>query len=241
MLLTGFVSELSAELAEPGTAGREIEITRGHLREALADDAFVVDSMARQLELLKIPLRERTQRGIRFARCPRFNVRPIYWPPHFSNTPHVHDTWTVGGVLLNEVEVSIYETLDDRQPVRSHRGREGEVGILDPPTVHQISNRTNDIAVTLHVFGRNLDTGGPPPRVETRQEQESERHYREGLRKRMELSIVQILARRPSPRSLKMLETLTKIGGDAARAAASATMTEMRLRSSGAAAPPNQA
>lgn len=227
MLLAQFVANLTDAISAIDARGRENEIGRPLLKAALSDEEFVLDTMARQLEILRVS-DALSQRGpIVLARVPRFHLRLIYWAPGYAVTPHEHDEWTVGGVLLNEVEVAIYDTIDAATPSRTYVGKEGDVGILDPPTVHQLVNRTSSPSVTLHVFGhkpleldrdgRTLSAGQPPSReIDT----DNLREYSTGLRQRIELSIVQILAKRPSIASARLLRRLADIGSAETKAAA---------------------
>ena len=163
-----------------------------------------------------------------FARSESFALRLFYWGPDQSVNPHEHDLWTVGGILLNEVEVSIYDNMGDATPVRRYLGHEGDVGVLDPPTVHQLTNRTDELAVTIHLFGNETgsneaapesDGAAPDGHRSKPTKIDLQNDYRKGLRQRTESSIVAILAARPSEHSMKILRAVARIGSDKTKSA----------------------
>jgi predicted metal-dependent enzyme (double-stranded beta helix superfamily) len=86
----------------------------------------------------------------------QFSVRLIYWPAGSRNSPHRHTFWTVTGVLSNELSFRTYaEPSADGAPLvrqREFRGRAGDVGIIVPPCIHEVSNPSRTPSISVHVF-----------------------------------------------------------------------------------------
>ena len=234
MLLHEFIAKLSTQLSPPTARGHENEIAARELAAVLGDDEFVVDCMARQFAFMRIPLRVRRENSIWYARCAHFNVHLIFWPAGYSVTPHEHSRWTVSGVLHNRIEGVIYPSVDDLVPLRKFEGAEGDVGTLEPPCVHQITNPTDRTAVTIHLFGldpapggaetRNNRSGGDPTQTPKRSGPANDR-YRDGLRERMECSMIELLAKRPSAQSLELLDEIRNKGSSEAQILAEEVIT----------------
>lgn len=85
-------------------------------------------------------------------------VRLIYWPPGFKNSAHLHRSWTVTGVVHNQIVVETF-----RQPAvatgeiklgpsESFVAHAGNTGFLLPPCVHRLYNPSKTDSATLHVF-----------------------------------------------------------------------------------------
>jgi predicted metal-dependent enzyme (double-stranded beta helix superfamily) len=115
--------------------------------------------------LLQADTREYTRREL--YRSPAFGYRvlAITWGPGQASAIHDHaDTWGVEAVLRGELEVvdfrslRQYEALSELVPSGQHRLGAGEViGLLPPHDLHACRNvATRDVAVTLHVYGRDL-------------------------------------------------------------------------------------
>lgn len=92
----------------------------------------------------------------------KFIVQIFPWFPG-SNTPvHDHETWGLMGIYRNSLKVAEY-TYDKNHNVinqtNDYVAKQGDVCYLIPPDeeTHQISNITNDISVSIHVYGKNID------------------------------------------------------------------------------------
>jgi predicted metal-dependent enzyme (double-stranded beta helix superfamily) len=86
-----------------------------------------------------------------------YAIRLLYWPPHYENNPHQHNSWTVTGVLHNQIRVTTYDLCPGASPVglsvaKSFECAAGEVGSILSPCIHSVSNPTPSVSVTLHVF-----------------------------------------------------------------------------------------
>ena len=95
----------------------------------------------------------------------RLLVFAAAWLPGRGPAPHNHGTWAVvAGVDGAETNV-FWERLDDRsRPGHARLRRLGEqiVGPGDvltflPDAIHSVVNHTGDIAVSLHVYGYNIN------------------------------------------------------------------------------------
>lgn len=100
-------------------------------------------------------------------RLNRFVVLSLVWLPGQATPIHDHSCWGVMGILEGAIEEVGYERLDDgsradyaeleeRRGVRVTRGSSGYV--LPPyEEIHRIGNPTKQTAVSVHVYGRDLD------------------------------------------------------------------------------------
>ena len=85
------------------------------------------------------------------------NVRLIYWPPGFKNGAHLHRSWTVTGVVHNQIVVETYRQPDLGGDIKlgaseSFVAHAGNTGFLVPPCVHRLYNPSKTHSATLHVF-----------------------------------------------------------------------------------------
>jgi predicted metal-dependent enzyme (double-stranded beta helix superfamily) len=100
-------------------------------------------------------------------RLNRFVVLSLVWLPGQSTPIHDHACWGVAGVLHGAIEEVHYDRLDDGsradhaelREAESHRCKAGEVTYVLPPyrEVHRIGNPTSQPAISIHVYGRELD------------------------------------------------------------------------------------
>jgi len=138
-------------------------------------------------------------------------VRLLVWPPRYANLPHEHRAWTVAGVLLNHLEGKVFDRAPealDPKVIYSFGGGEGEVGILDPPCIHQLSNPTNAITASLHIFSF---AGGTHP-DDHHDDDDLQDRYSIGVRERLELALVEILGRSKSVQASHLLNELFECG-----------------------------
>lgn len=95
-----------------------------------------------------------------------YTVIAMIWGPEQGTPLHDHDgIWCVEGVLEGEIDVTQYGLLEEEadryhfEPLGTVRAGMGTSGSLIPPfEYHTIANaRQDDISVTVHVYGRELD------------------------------------------------------------------------------------
>jgi predicted metal-dependent enzyme (double-stranded beta helix superfamily) len=103
--------------------------------------------------------------------CPgdRFSVLAMVWPPGISTPIHDHRDWCALGLYRGEIEETRYDpaTVTARRatasPHATIRHRTGAVAHLpvDAPNIHRIHNPTEEVAISIHVYGGNCETRGP--------------------------------------------------------------------------------
>jgi predicted metal-dependent enzyme (double-stranded beta helix superfamily) len=100
-------------------------------------------------------------------RTNRFVVLSLVWLPGQSTPIHDHSCWGVMGLLDGELEEVCYERLDDGSrpdyaelaETVSSRVLPGTASYLLPPyrEIHRIGNPTQARAISIHIYGRDLD------------------------------------------------------------------------------------
>jgi hypothetical protein len=91
-----------------------------------------------------------------------FSIRLFFWPAGFANHPHRHDDWTVTGVFHNTLTFWTYaDTPDGLVVERRIEALGADAGYISSPCIHNVSNESRQISVSLHVFsGTKTQTGG---------------------------------------------------------------------------------
>lgn len=86
----------------------------------------------------------------------------LVWLPGQVTRIHDHLCWCVVHVLQGSVRETRYRDDDGRLTTRGPRRRAtGATSVLLPPhDIHRIGNDSADTAITLHVYGMDLRTGG---------------------------------------------------------------------------------
>jgi predicted metal-dependent enzyme (double-stranded beta helix superfamily) len=87
------------------------------------------------------------------------------WAPHRGVAPHNHGTWAVvAGVRGRERNVVWARADDGSRPghaklrkVGEHIVAPGDVVMMLPDSIHSVQNDTNDVTLSLHVYGFNLN------------------------------------------------------------------------------------
>ncbi len=92
----------------------------------------------------------------------RFSVLALIWYPGQASPIHAHRTWCALGVHAGTLTESFYQaaacgtrtqhqaTLARLQGAQSH-------GAADPSLIHQIANRGDRPAISIHIYGVGLD------------------------------------------------------------------------------------
>jgi predicted metal-dependent enzyme (double-stranded beta helix superfamily) len=200
MALDEFLSDLRRRIEAASDSRTAAEQAKAWLQHTLTIDDFIYDLSAFLIDSFKISLPEWRLAPLPGSNTARFYVRVFVWPPLYANEAHEHDNWTVAGVLLNRLEgVAMRRTSVPGifEELYHFSGGEGDVGILQPPCIHQLVNPTNRTTVSLHVFG------GDPGEAEdylnhgtATQLHDAHKQYREGLKQRTQLAVIEILMRR---------------------------------------------
>ncbi len=92
----------------------------------------------------------------------RFSVLALIWCPGQASPIHAHRTWCALGVHSGTLSESFYQaaSCDSRAQLQTtlarHQGTNSHGG-ADPSLIHQIANRGDRPAVSIHVYGVGLD------------------------------------------------------------------------------------
>jgi hypothetical protein len=141
-------------------------------------------------------------------------TRVLVWPGRYANEPHEHLGWTAAGVLLNRLEGTVLVRTPGSAKLEAQyrfSGGEGEVGVLDPPCIHQLSNPTDRTTVSLHIFATE-EGGEAGDSAKHAGSGGSENRYSLGLRQRLELALIEILRRRAGRRRFVLFDRLFESG-----------------------------
>lgn len=93
-------------------------------------------------------------------------VNLVAWQPGREIVPHDHKTWGVVGSVLGIEKNFFWTRLDDGSiPGHAEIKKEeaaiirpaGELVCFMPDDIHSVVNESKDIAVSLHVYGKNLN------------------------------------------------------------------------------------
>ena len=87
------------------------------------------------------------------------------WAPHRGVAPHNHGTWAVVGGVRGHERNTVWKRLDDRSRPGHARLESvgetvvgpGDVLMMLPDSIHSVANDTDDVTVSLHVYGFNLN------------------------------------------------------------------------------------
>lgn len=103
--------------------------------------------------------------------CPqdKFSVLAMVWPAGVSTPIHDHRDWCSLGVYEGVIEETYYHPLNEAQdctiavPHKVVRHEPGAIGHLPvfAPNIHKIHNPTDEVAISIHVYGGNCEALGP--------------------------------------------------------------------------------
>ena len=94
----------------------------------------------------------------------RFTILALIWNPGQATPVHGHTAWGAVGVYAGHPTVTLYERKQRSDQLfeiccsRTLQVRPGDVCFVQPgiDDVHRISNETDDPAISIHVYGRDL-------------------------------------------------------------------------------------
>jgi hypothetical protein len=155
ILLPAFLEELD-RLVDPGVEPREtVRAVRHSLTCALKDPGFGLACIERVLDGL-----EPGHIGWRYPKIHRnpsraYSVCVFHWPPGLANPPHRHDTWTVTGVLHNNLQFNTYRVEPTQSaliPEKRVNATPGQVGYICTPCIHNVENPSAAPSLSIHIF-----------------------------------------------------------------------------------------
>jgi predicted metal-dependent enzyme (double-stranded beta helix superfamily) len=98
-----------------------------------------------------------------------FQVLSYIWGPYLSDTVHDHGSWGIIGSFLKPIGERKYTRLDDNKTEGYAELKEVSSTVLQPGEItsvlplnkgiHRMENRSDDIAITINVYGRNIRKG----------------------------------------------------------------------------------
>ncbi|SRR5579883_1404004 len=124
----------------------------------LQDDNFrlnCVESVIDTLDDWTNPEKDWNSPAIFYHEKLKYSVRIIFWPAFIDNNPHEHKTWSVTGVLHNQLDINTYEMLENPKRLKKLRtisAKTGEVGYLAPGCIHNVCNTSHELSASLHIF-----------------------------------------------------------------------------------------
>lgn len=157
-MLTIFSKSLTDILNQQNELQTSLQQMRSLLTSALSDDNFRLDCITHVLDSIESwgdTSSAWNAPAIIHHEDLIYSIRIVYWPAFYENNPHKHKTWGLTGVLHNQLDVNIYEFLDNPRRLRRERkisASSGEVGYLLPGCIHNINNPSHELSASIHIF-----------------------------------------------------------------------------------------
>jgi predicted metal-dependent enzyme (double-stranded beta helix superfamily) len=218
-----FVTTIDEQVRSSRALRDRVLTVRAVLREALTEGRFVLDCVDRVTAAMAAHGPAWRDPPIHADPDLDYSVRMLYWPPGYRNNPHEHLSWTVTGVVHNRFEVHVYRWQGEPNASelvvdRVIAGGPGEVGYILPPCIHNFSNPTDALSVSLHVFSGLASAAGDETLDEHPAGQTiwypspKKGEIMRGMRRRALLAHVAILARIGGERALHLLDETFRLG-----------------------------
>jgi predicted metal-dependent enzyme (double-stranded beta helix superfamily) len=92
----------------------------------------------------------------------RFSIVGLVWRPGQATPVHDHVCWCVVAVVQGEEHETLYERRGGRLVrVATTCHGPGSVAACEPPgDIHRVSNAGDDVAISLHVYGADVEALG---------------------------------------------------------------------------------
>jgi predicted metal-dependent enzyme (double-stranded beta helix superfamily) len=88
-----------------------------------------------------------------------FSITAVVWRPGQTTRIHDHTTWCVFGVLQGVEHEEIFDA--DLYLIGHNEGRVGDVnGFAPPGDIHRVHNTSDEVAITLHIYGTDVTRVG---------------------------------------------------------------------------------
>lgn len=190
----------------------QLRLLRDILKEFLSKEEFRLDCVEAVLSSLENSQTLNEQwiaPHLYYHEQLKYSVRIIFWPAFYDNNPHKHKTWSITGVLDNNLNINTYQMLEDNKRLKKERqiaALSGEAGYLSPGCIHSVSNPTEELSATIHIFN-NIDASNPE---ENAVWYPSPRKYNltKGLVERALTSCINIISKTNNDRSFDILKRI---------------------------------
>ena len=84
-----------------------------------------------------------------------FSVLGLVWRPGQLTRIHDHTTWCVFGVLQGVEHEEVFDA--DLNLIGHNEGQVGDVnGFAPPGDIHRVHNTSDEVAITLHIYGTDV-------------------------------------------------------------------------------------
>ncbi|KAA1177323.1 hypothetical protein [Photorhabdus heterorhabditis] len=167
MLINSFVNLINHEIINKNSIENMITMLRKITSRAVKNDEFIESCINKILNNVEKYNKTSTYLPIYIDENNKWRMNLFLWNPKSENQPHLHNTWSVSGIVYNKMFIKIYKN-DDHKLIVSHHiyAQEGDTGYLIPPCIHALGNPDeNNYSITLHIFSdseqkndRNGDT-----------------------------------------------------------------------------------
>jgi 3-mercaptopropionate dioxygenase len=84
-----------------------------------------------------------------------FSITAVVWRPGQITRIHDHTTWCVFGVLQGVEHEEVFDA--DLNLIGRNEGQVGDVnGFAPPGDIHRVHNTSDEVAITLHIYGTDV-------------------------------------------------------------------------------------
>jgi predicted metal-dependent enzyme (double-stranded beta helix superfamily) len=84
-----------------------------------------------------------------------FSIVAVVWRPGQFTPIHDHTTWCVFGVLQGVEHEEVFDA--DLNLIGHQEGHVGDVnGFAPPGDIHRVHNTSDEVAITLHIYGTDV-------------------------------------------------------------------------------------
>ncbi len=89
----------------------------------------------------------------------KFVVQVFTWSSGSSTPVHDHETWGLMGIYRNSLRVAEYSYHNKNIGItQEYVAQKGDICYFPPDEdIHQIENDTNNVSISIHVYGKNID------------------------------------------------------------------------------------
>ena len=92
-----------------------------------------------------------------------FSITAVVWRPGQVTRIHDHTTWCVFGVIQGVEHEEVFDA--DLNLIGHNEGTVGDVnGFAPPGDIHRVHNTSDEVAITLHIYGTDVTRVGSSAR-----------------------------------------------------------------------------